>query len=978
MRTTPKKSRRIWGPTEGSRVSAASDLLEREGELAQLGALVGAAREGAGRLVLVEGGAGIGKTRLLAAARERGAEAGMDVLHARGGELEREFPFGIVRQLFEPALARGGKAERREVLSGAAGLAAPLFSGDYLTDRASAKADPAFATLHGLFWLTSNLAARRPLVLAIDDLHWADKPSLRWLAYLVRRLEGLPVLAVTCLRPADAGSEESPLAQLLSDPAAFIVRPAPLSEASVALLVRERLSGEADAEFCAACFAATGGNPLLVHELVGALESEGVSPTAEQAAQVREIGPQGVVRSVRARLSQLPPEATSLARAVAILGDDVELHHAAAVAELDRESALEAAAMLGRVDILRAELPLGFVHPVVRAAVYSGLPPAERERGHARAATILAETTAPVEQVASQFLLVSPSADARVVATLREAASRSLAHGAAETSVAYLRRALEEPPGADQRADVLHELGSAERLTLAAGGADHLREALALMEDPRRRGEAALELGRMLFWSGGRGGEAVEVFEHAIAELGDADPDLRQRLEAGLLTIALEEPALYARIANRLERLRAEPLDETLGGRILLAALAYHDARAGASLASCVARAERALSGGAVYGHEAGMGWCHVGFVLVNADRFDAACRVYDTALADARDRGSVFAFALACLLRGGAAYLRGSLADAEADLRLAIEACESNRLAAGLPTPFAYLADTLMERGELVGAADVLARVASEAGLPDTVHLVTFRASRARLWILQGRTREGLAELLALGRRYEAIGGRNPAFFSWRSQAALALLELGEPDDARRLAAEEVEQARQWGAPRALGHALCTAGLVEEGEAGLALLREAVEVLEDSPALLERARVLTELGAALRRGNRRADAREPLRRGLELAHTCGAKPLAERAHAELLATGARPRRLVLTGLDSLTPSERRVAAMAADGMTNREIAQALFVTPRTVEVHLSNAYRKLGISSRSQLPHTLTAPLVARSQAEPAALATP
>src|SRR5205809_5149396 len=163
MRTTPKKSRRIWGPTEGSQVSAASDLLEREGELALLGALVGAAQEGAGRLVLVEGGAGIGKTRLLAAARERGAEAGMEVLHARGGELEREFPFGIVRQLFEPALAGEGKAERRDVLSGAAGLASPLFSGDYLTDRASTKADAAFATLHGLFWLTSNLAARTPL-----------------------------------------------------------------------------------------------------------------------------------------------------------------------------------------------------------------------------------------------------------------------------------------------------------------------------------------------------------------------------------------------------------------------------------------------------------------------------------------------------------------------------------------------------------------------------------------------------------------------------------------------------------------------------------------------------------------------------------------------------------------------------------------------------------------------------------------------
>src|SRR5437764_2052994 len=239
MRTTPKKSRRIWGPTEGSRVSAAPDLLEREGELAQLGALVDAAREGAGRLVLVEGGAGIGKTRLLAAARGRGAEAGMEVLHARGGELEREFPFGIVRQLFERTLVGVRKAERRDVLSGAADLAAPLFSGDYLTDRASAQADPSFATLHGLFWLTSNLAARRPLVLAIDDLHWADKPSLRWLAYLVRRLEGLPVLVVACLRSGEPAGEDQLLAEVVSDPAVFVVRPPPLSEAAVSVLVRE-------------------------------------------------------------------------------------------------------------------------------------------------------------------------------------------------------------------------------------------------------------------------------------------------------------------------------------------------------------------------------------------------------------------------------------------------------------------------------------------------------------------------------------------------------------------------------------------------------------------------------------------------------------------------------------------------------------------------------------------------------------------
>jgi DNA-binding CsgD family transcriptional regulator len=958
-------------------LAPASDLLEREGELAQLGALLEASRAGAGRLVLLEGSAGIGKTRLLAAAGELGRKAGVNVLRARGGELEREFSYGIVRQLFEPALTGAGESERDEILGGAAALAAPLFGGDYLAHGGSTEADAGFATLHGLFWLSANLAARRPLVLAVDDLHWADKPSLRWLSYLVRRVEGLPLLVVGCLRPVEPGGEDRLLAELTSDPSLFVIRPPPLSEAAVTELVRETLSQEAEAEFCNACFAATGGNPLFVHELIAALAGQGVAPTAEHAPLVREIGPEGVARSVRLRLSHLPDEADLLARAVAVLGDDVELDAAAALAGLDRERAADAAAMLGRADILRPELPLGFAHPVVRAAVYSGLTPAERERHHVKAAEMLAERPATTEQVAAQLLQTSPRTDTATVAILRDAAGQALAQGAGDNAVTYLRRALAEPPAAEERADILHELGSAERLTLDPAASGHLREALGLTENPQRRAWIALELGRMLFWSEGGGAEAIDVLEQAIAELGDDDRDLRQRLEAGLLTIALEEPALYARAADRLERLRTQPPDSSLGGRILLAALAYHDARAGASLESCVAHAEAALAGGPLYGHEAGMGWCHVGFVLANADRFDAARDVYDAALADARARGSVFAFALAALLRGGVAYLRGALADAEADLRLSIEACESHGLAAGLPTPFAYLADTLIERGELDAAAAALARVAAAAESPDTVHVISFRSSRARVRILQGRAREGLAELLELGRRYEAIGGHNPAAYSWRPQAAVALLELGEDEEARRLAAEEVELARQWGAPRALGKALRTAGLVEGGEAGLALLRDAVEVLEDSSALLERAHALTELGAALRRANRRAEAREPLRRGLELAHGCDAKPLAGRAHTELVATGARPRRLVLSGLESLTPSERRVAGMAAQGMTNRDIAQALFVTPRTVEVHLSSTYRKLGIGSRSQLSDALVVPIKARSEAEPAKLTT-
>jgi len=272
-----------------------------------------------------------------------------------------------------------------------------------------------------------------------------------------------------------------------------------------------------------------------------------------------------------------------------------------------------------------------------------------------------------------------------------------------------------------------------------------------------------------------------------------------------------------------------------------------------------------------------------------------------------------------------------------------------------------AYLADSLIEQGEFPEAEAALERAGFGEQVEDHAHTHWFLESRGRLRCRTGEVRRGLADLLECGRRFEAVGGRNPAFLAWRSEAALAYLRLSEPENATCLAEEEVALARQWGAPRALGRALCAHGLAVGGENGIGLLLEAVEVLERSPARLERAAALVELGAALRRANRRSDARDPLRRGLELATLCGARPLAERAQTELLATGARPRRIALSGIESLTPSERRVADLAIAGSTNREIARALFVTPRTVEVHLTSAYRKLGIDSRSQLASALT-----------------
>jgi DNA-binding CsgD family transcriptional regulator len=937
--------------------SARLELLERDAELAAVDALIGAT-PGGGRLLVIEGPPGIGKTSLMAEARARGQQAGMRVLGARGSELERAFSYGVVRQLFEPFLVPLAGEERTKLLAGSAALATPLF------DPAQLAADPgtdtSLATLHGLYWLTANVAARRPLLLAVDDLHWCDLASLRWLAYVLPRMEGLGLLIIVGLRAGEPGEDPGLLGQIASDPLARVIRPAPLSGEAAVRLLRDALAPDADDAFCAACHEETGGNPLLLRELVYAIADEDLAPTEANVPRLRELGGRAGSRALSARLSRLPPEATRLAQAVAILGEDADPLHAAALAVLDRQAASEAAALLARADVLRQQPPFGFVHPLIRAGVYETLTPLERDSGHAQAARLLADAGAEPERVAAHLLLTPTAADAQVVATLRDAAGRAGARGASESAVAYLRRALAEPPPATERADLLLELGSAETLVSGDAAVEHLREAHGLIEDPIRRAETALLLGRQLFLR--HVDESIAVFTQALDELAGADPELECLLEAGLITNAFLVPSLYREAVERLERVRSRAGATTVGEKMLLALLAFHDARAGAPAAVPLAR--RVLAEGTLLREElSAYPFVFPAVVLALAD-FEDVLAILDDALGEAHRRGSILTFAAAKVFRAQTLMLRGDLGEAENEAREALAACESWWTASRFSAhAAAVLADALMEQGRLDDAAAALAHADFGESLPDVGSPTFLRDSRARLRLLQGDLRGGVEAMLDAGRRSEAFGDRNPAYFAWRSQAALALLQLGERDEARSLVGEELELARTWGAPRALGAALRAAGLVEGGEEGLALLEEAAAVLADSPAKLEHAKARTELGAALRRANRRADAREHLRQALELATICGAVALVQRAETELLATGARPRRISLRGVESLTPSERRVAEMAAEGPTNREIAQALFVTPKTVEFHLSSVYRKLGIGSRSQLASAFAEP---------------
>jgi DNA-binding CsgD family transcriptional regulator/tetratricopeptide (TPR) repeat protein len=925
-------------------------LLEREAELAELDAALEAASRGAGGLVVVEGPAGIGKTRLVRAARERAARSGLRVLAARGSELERDYPFGVVRQLLEPAVRGAEGRDREELLAGAAQRAAPVVGLEDGAPPGDVFADPSFPTLNALYWLVSNLAESAPALLAVDDAHWADTASLRFLRFLLPRLEGLPVLLVVAARPSDPAADAELLAQIAADPAARLLRPRALTRGPVAELVRATVGAQAADAFCDACLEVTGGNPFLLRELLAALAAEGTSGTREEAAHVREVAPASISRAVLVRLARLPDAARALAHAVAVLGDDAAPGDAAALAGLDRTAAADAADALAGAGVLEAQRPLCFVHPLVRTAIYGDLPPGQRVLAHERAAALLRAAGAEPERVAVHLLATDPDADRAAAETLLAAGRRALDRAAPEAAVRYLRRALAEPPPPDLRTEVVKRLSVAAFRSpdrTAFGTADPVAE---LTADTGTLIVAAPTLTAALA-ADGRNDEIAALLDRAIAAARDAG-----RLEAALglevqrVTWTHTPPAeAQRRITPYVETLAGTPAEPALFALRAWWAMFTPGARAAdaAALALRAIEHRRPLHDltGIAQGPQAIL-------VLLRAERFDAAERAIEQLAADARSSGEAPSVAGAAFLRSELALLHGDVARAVAEAGAAVEAGRQGEFLWAVPIWLANLVEALVERDELDAADAALAADGMAGPLPPSYWFTPVVLARGRLRLAQGRTQEAADDLLGGAADLDRVGISAP-YHPWPADAARALAALGKQDEALRLLDLRLEEARVWGTAPPLAALLRARGALT---GDLDVLREAVAIAEGPPARFEHAKALTELGAALRRGNQRAAAREPLHAALELARAGGALAVARRAHAELEATGEKLRPLIAGGVESLTPSERRVADLAAEGQSNREIAQSLFLTVKTVETHLSNAYRKLGVRSRTEL----------------------
>ena len=935
-------------------------LLERANELAALDRLIEAASSGSGAAVMIEGEAGIGKTQLLEAARRRAEASGLLVLSARGGELERDFSYGVVRQLFERAVTITPTAPGEDLLAGPARPAAAVLGA--VESEALPETDAAFLIQHALYWLTVNLSAARPLLLCVDDAHWADEVSVHWLVHLARRLDGLPVSLALSWRLGDPDAPAELRGALHGEPTVDVVEPGVLSASACASLVKAELGNEADPAFCAACCTTAGGNPFLLGELVRALGTEGVRPEASAVGRVTTLSSATASRSVLVRLAHLSPPAVALAGAAAVLDHDADIRLAGELADIDERAAVDAVAELARARILDPGDQLRFVHPIMRTAVYDELSRPRRAAMHRHAARRL-EQDGLADRAAVHLLSAGPAGDPSVVTSLRAAARRALVRGAPGGAVSLLRRALREPPTGSERGRLLFELGDAERMAGDPDAVQHLREALELAPDPDGREVAARCLAQVLTF-GGHVDEAVEIVERVIDSLPEGDRERRLRLEVELVTFGLSSEANGPRLAARLAELAEQATGATPAERALLATfglgLAESQRVPAGSINPVLDRAwadGRLLDDGAAFNIP--LTYCLV--ALTHVDRLQEAREIGDRAVAIASERGAIIGLAAAQTCRGRAAMLQGDVVGAEADLTNAVHLSSLSGLALGRYWALSQLVTVLVYRCEFAAAERLLAEhgVLDQDPPPGDFPSSVILIARAGLRLAQDRLDDARRDAEEYFARVRGRGGEP---FANTSRLGLVLLRQGDSEGARRIADAALETARRFDVPGEVGVALSVRGMIEGGERGIEMLGEAARLMDLSPRRLDAAEVLVDLGASLRRANRRADAREPLRRALNIAQACGAPLLIDRAHTELRACGARPRRLVLSGVDSLTASERRVALMAAEGRTNREIAQTLYVTPKTVETHLRAAFRKLGVERRTELAQRLAA----------------
>ncbi|MEU5690455.1 LuxR C-terminal-related transcriptional regulator [Actinosynnema sp. NPDC020468] len=874
-------------------------------------------------------------TRALLADAARGRTATLHVV----GEL------GVGRS----ALLRRVREQARELGFAVAGTAATRLESDLrggvLAGLCEKLAEPA-PTPDAFHRLVRDTADRSPLLLAVDDLHVSDDWSLRCLAYLLRRLADRPLVVAFTTPTGRSPAGDVALPDLLAG-RRTTVELTGLSATEVGELLPDR-----PADVVRACHEVTRGNPRLLAELTAVLDP------GTTADGVRALGSPALGERLRLRL-RATPDAPEVVRAAAVLGEDATADLVAALAGVNRPAAVAVVDSLVRQRLFLDTHPVAFAHPFLRAAVLADLPVAGRAVDHARAAALLAEAGAPDERVAEHLARARGVRLRWGVDVLRRVARRAAYAGRPAAARVFLTRALEERTTPDERLAVQLDLVHATFPVDQEAAMDLLRDALAHADDTRSAaGQVAATLLRLCGGPEARlalslGLQLVSRLspeEHdeswelrTLSYLAGVGNDVGPALRAWMSTAELESETPTA---PRLRQLRS-----------VLRALG-HVLRGEDADQACRHAAE-ALAGERSDVFAQPFVFTVATSFLVDAPELSDRFRRVVGSDAEPNDyhlrKGTAVALA-----HGLEFAARGDLVRAKTflkwQLRLfgeldAVERCPMAILCA------AGLVDVLAMLGRFEEARELLARHGFAGVLPELFQHNAVLLARAGLKLATGDPAGALADAHECGRRLAASQMDGAAVLPWRTHAVRAHLALGQREAAAKLAAEELARARRWGTPRAVGVALISVGRTADDEAAITALRDAVDRLAGTPARLPHAEALVALGTRLRRSGDPGQAVPHLRLALGISARCEAKPLIRLAAEEL--RGCEPSTAQGT-VHGLTKQETRVAGMAAQGLTNRQIAEALFLTRRTVELHLSGAYRKLGIAGRAALAEAL------------------
>ncbi|MFI7704287.1 ATP-binding protein [Nonomuraea sp. NPDC049480] len=923
-------------------------LLERDAQLALVETALHAAVEGTSSLILLSGPVGIGRTALLRRLPRLVTGQDVRVLRANAGPMEQDFAFGVVRQLCDELLA-GLPEQARERSVREYAVLERVFADDDMPGGLPA-ADSQ-AVLHDLRTLFVNAGADTPLLILVDDLQWADTPSLRWFAYLAKRLRGLRIVLVYTVREGDPGAQH-PLIQQITDFSAHVLLPGPLSLDGTSTVILNRFGEPGDEEFVRACHETSTGNPLFLMSVLFSMPS-GTRPTADAADVVRSLLPAQLRDRLAACLHSLPQPIQALAAAIAAVGEHEDPRLVARLAGLDEIGYAAGMRTLYQFGVLAGEHRPRFSHFVVRDAVESSLTMVEREQLHDRAAALLYGQGHPAEHVAAQLMTVGTSSRPWSVSVLRAAADTALRRGAPDTAARYLRRALlDSPAQSEERAWLLIELATAERAFDPAACERHISQAVPLLTTARDRAVATLRAAPT-FW-GTTSPSFIQLLREVAEELGPLDSlvgsahEIGLRLEARLRYYDHECPSALSSAVERLHGLGKEPPLQSGAERELLAVLLH-----AGTLTCRLPAADAALLAGRILDREPATSARPPYMLPLLATTLIAADSLQDVDswLSLGQRLGSEKSGIDGELLHA----LRAMVLTARGQVRLAREHAERAVHLTEAESPevranFAIALATVALEVRDLGLSEQILTAADRQPSKSLSVSAILQILKASTDVQRGDLAGALDGLLACGRQVERSGWRNSVLLPWRPWAISLNHRLGASHAARALAEEEHAQAMAWGAPAMLGRALRLKGMVLGGIEGVALLREAVDVLRNSDNQLELARALVLLG---RMSGDDAEAAAAIREGGEHAVACGAPRLTERAQ--------QGHRAPATRTAVLTRAERRVGELAARGLTNQEIADELGVTSRAIEKHLTNSYRKLGVSGRSKLIEALT-----------------